>query len=964
MSRQRKWNKSNMTSCSVLPSASTPALSQESARHPTSANIRQLVDLVIKGVVDINKLSLSESENFWKMASTHVLGKVFCPVKCFAKKQNNEKTICFFDQSGSMQRSEFFPLVQKMFKDSKHDITWFEFSMPDRIYYPSMKTSDMAIKYNYYPGPQFGGGTYMGPAFTRAQRYEESHQNQPYNLVIFCDGGLHDSIHQYAQLRNVTQITWLFPSWSPSSAIAQHRESIKTLFPGKLVNIVDVINSTTDFKPYFESGSMIADVQGLFTVGSICFPQILLNPSYMMQSLIKMIERNDKSEIEVVVPLIMEAFQTLFESLRTDLISTLQNDQFKNMMQLITPLMKFSEIKAEDFSIFGPLFFQMKQINDQLGTIKQCAINAQPDQAEFLNEIFDQAKQFCEADLIMSGVHYHHQISGANVDPLWLSDHLYLLRALHSGEQDAIQRLFGYLETLTITSKSVSNEFEVPFVPQDFMKSIQMFTIIGADGDSKKKWTLSKTSASRFALVVLTAIIQGKIKLHPELQKMFKRFPQDLPEKIRLSLIDFDDATNVENRSPLWIEVLQTLAPQLKIPKTTLNSINEWQSYISNALATKSKLTSLPTVTCQRLEDEGAPTFSENVTAKCWALEAEGVQVKDVHIKYMQKAQLASMHQGNSCGKDCSGSAFTPVWGPTEYVCKQCPQRYKGCIWVCDDCGCDDFEALGDYKLVNYNISGFGHGLSEEGTPSDALKAFCIKEGLKGGVLNQHMKTVLEINGGQVPVISQDEFEVFVKESKILAREIKPRVEDFDVKIEKMHVIHQLCSNTANSVEQRILKCCVSLKTDQSVTSMAGELHDNAHTLSIPEPSVNPHRHIKTVHVELMKACNEFNTFKKGFYVSKVPCASQKDVVFTDSVVVQPVENVIDSGSLFQQTDTYSVPVPSPNTSKLCCVCLTNENSHVIIPCGHKCVCEDCGSQIDKCPICRQHFTSLFKVFE
>jgi hypothetical protein len=41
-----------------------------------------------------------------------------------------------------------------------------------------------------------------------------------------------------------------------------------------------------------------------------------------------------------------------------------------------------------------------------------------------------------------------------------------------------------------------------------------------------------------------------------------------------------------------------------------------------------------------------------------------------------------------------------------------------------------------------------------------------------------------------------------------------------------------------------------------------------------------------------------------------------------------------------------------------CVVCLSADSTHIMIPCGHRCMCVDCSSQISKmrnrCPICRR----------
>lgn len=49
---------------------------------------------------------------------------------------------------------------------------------------------------------------------------------------------------------------------------------------------------------------------------------------------------------------------------------------------------------------------------------------------------------------------------------------------------------------------------------------------------------------------------------------------------------------------------------------------------------------------------------------------------------------------------------------------------------------------------------------------------------------------------------------------------------------------------------------------------------------------------------------------------------------------------------------------------RLCIVCMSNSSDHLIMPCGHKCACEDCLLQCEKCPICRSHISGFIKVFE
>ena len=69
------------------------------------------------------------------------------------------------------------------------------------------------------------------------------------------------------------------------------------------------------------------------------------------------------------------------------------------------------------------------------------------------------------------------------------------------------------------------------------------------------------------------------------------------------------------------------------------------------------------------------------------------------------------------------------------------------------------------------------------------------------------------------------------------------------------------------------------------------------------------------------------------------------------------------------QTKIYEIPFSEKNISmnsgenetKKCILCLTNENKWILAPCGHKCICSECGKdeksikdQLKNCPICKE----------
>jgi len=67
---------------------------------------------------------------------------------------------------------------------------------------------------------------------------------------------------------------------------------------------------------------------------------------------------------------------------------------------------------------------------------------------------------------------------------------------------------------------------------------------------------------------------------------------------------------------------------------------------------------------------------------------------------------------------------------------------------------------------------------------------------------------------------------------------------------------------------------------------------------------------------------------------------------------------------------TAAAPAPAPvpgedGDSKECVVCLEGVKSHVVVPCGHLCLCDTCSQKFQKgnCPLCRQAVTMILKVY-
>merc|ERR1712224_633231 len=54
---------------------------------------------------------------------------------------------------------------------------------------------------------------------------------------------------------------------------------------------------------------------------------------------------------------------------------------------------------------------------------------------------------------------------------------------------------------------------------------------------------------------------------------------------------------------------------------------------------------------------------------------------------------------------------------------------------------------------------------------------------------------------------------------------------------------------------------------------------------------------------------------------------------------------------------------------ELCCVCMEARKDAACLPCGHKCMCLNCGTQLvmlggRSCPICRTPISSIQQIFD
>uniref|UniRef100_A0A8W8HWN8 RING-type domain-containing protein n=1 Tax=Magallana gigas TaxID=29159 RepID=A0A8W8HWN8_MAGGI len=102
------------------------------------------------------------------------------------------------------------------------------------------------------------------------------------------------------------------------------------------------------------------------------------------------------------------------------------------------------------------------------------------------------------------------------------------------------------------------------------------------------------------------------------------------------------------------------------------------------------------------------------------------------------------------------------------------------------------------------------------------------------------------------------------------------------------------------------------------------------------------------------------------FYVSTETSSrnNERRQYYSDSPFQQLNSGIL-SSDIINTTDNHGNTQETLNDHEdvdSCCVCQDAEMTIVLLPCRHGCVCSGCVAKLDKCPVCRDVFTSYFRL--
>lgn len=107
-----------------------------------------------------------------------------------------------------------------------------------------------------------------------------------------------------------------------------------------------------------------------------------------------------------------------------------------------------------------------------------------------------------------------------------------------------------------------------------------------------------------------------------------------------------------------------------------------------------------------------------------------------------------------------------------------------------------------------------------------------------------------------------------------------------------------------------------------------------------------------------------FNSLCNGCYVSLGYGNSWETAVGDHTG--DPVGNPVGDHTGSPVGNPVGEPTGNPVGNPECVVCNDNSPTHVVVPCFHMCLCQDCAPPVEKtgnCPICRGEIKSINKVF-
>ncbi|CAF3158417.1 unnamed protein product [Rotaria sp. Silwood2] len=513
----------------------------------------------------------------------------------FDVQMEKRSLIIHFDLSGSMNVSGFNPLVQTIIglctklqnQGIQVHISLFGDGHQERIHTAvggRLLTLDEFSKGNYPPN---GGGTAFCPSFQRTRQFPT-----PYDAIIVSDGAFTDNISQLTFQEQCHTVFFVAPPWSPLGVEEKHAKAIaSSVHPN-----VPYIGIASEKYPQLDSiiegflreHHFFARLPGFVTIGSYAIPSNLLAPTQMMQVFNNCLAQGE-IQLQIFTKKILGLFRYLEETARLNFERCIRGDDFRNLMSLVTPLIKISQAHLETSNACQQLYGYLSKImnnfaHEQQKLIKNLA-NDPKAKAE-LTKFWDDAMSFSERALIIEENErkYGQPIGYLNVriasltcTSEVLSEALQQLKTLYSPEDsDLLSLILDILSISKIDDRSISIPEDLriliwrkPDGTVDIMSILRQLPLCLQQYQYSQQiqrdsvWTLQPLAAIRLAWVM---------------DASGRTFPDFITQALSSLVVSnkyLSDLDQDENRSTFWMKILRQVAPKIDLTSETLQSIHQ-----------------------------------------------------------------------------------------------------------------------------------------------------------------------------------------------------------------------------------------------------------------------------------------------------------------------------------------------------------------------------------------------------
>jgi len=114
----------------------------------------------------------------------------------------------------------------------------------------------------------------------------------------------------------------------------------------------------------------------------------------------------------------------------------------------------------------------------------------------------------------------------------------------------------------------------------------------------------------------------------------------------------------------------------------------------------------------------------------------------------------------------------------------------------------------------------------------------------------------------------------------------------------------------------------------------------------------------------------EYSAEGRRYQISKIDSnvAIQKNLKSQKQRTLRKVNNGSQQSSITLEEESQNAEKPKEvidtQSDTSCVVCFEEDRTHILLPCGHFCLCKECAQTLKECPVCRAKVQQVHQVFK